>query len=428
MQSTGKRKLFIHIGPLKTGSSSIQGMLHRLSPALEMLGVHVLATSAVRARHHLVPKRGLGGRPPMHAIQGVWRALHKEVRQCGSPRMVISSEFLSGAVVGAMARPPFLELARTTGIDVEVIACVRPQWQWLESRWAEYVGQMAVVPPFAEWLKRQLDDQAPDYLRMLDPWKAAFGKVTVIPLERSRLPNGLLHRFLEVLGVDDARLLTAVQGMDRRNVRLSAKQLALLHLLTNALHRHGLDREERQRARNRLGDTAALFDDNTPFAPLSREGIDAIRARFSRANARLAREYGLDAGTGLFRNELADDWVRPSMAGWEAYTDAERQRVRDRVRRRLGLTLPDGHPVAGEGRASHGQAPSRRIKAKLASSGGGVWLPAGGRAALDLLRGFAHLRMSAQGRSILRWWRWQAHGIAHRALHALRGEGSVPER
>ena len=212
---------------------------------------------------------------------------------------------------------------------------------------------MKVLPPFGDWLDTGLVDQRLDYARVVAPWKDAFGRVTVIPLERSQLPDGLLVRFLHVLGVDDARIEAAAKRMPRHNRRRGAKALEVRRLLCQALHRHGLKHRQRQRVGRKLGMLTELFEDDPPFAGLTRERIDSIIARFASRNARFAHDFGIDADGILFRDEPVDGFVRPSCFAWPDLSDEDRLRANDFARRRLGLHQPNGvkvHKVALKGR------------------------------------------------------------------------------
>ena len=54
------RKLFAQIGLAKTGSTSIQHMMHVLAPSLEQCGVHVVAASSDHGNQWRVVRRARG--------------------------------------------------------------------------------------------------------------------------------------------------------------------------------------------------------------------------------------------------------------------------------------------------------------------------------------------------------------------------------
>ena len=267
MATSGRRRLFIHIGQAKTGSTSIQTMLHRLSPSLEQLGVHVVATAEILGNHGrlAIPRAhenpsGFGG------LDERWQALFAELTRCGASGYLVSAEEFSNPRGRMGSVECFAALAAAARLDVEVIACVRPQCQWLEASWAQRVWGGEALPPFADGLEENLHDLRLDYARLFAPWREAFGRVTVIPLERSRLPDGLLARFLDILEIDDARAVAAAKRLPQFNRRHGAKSLEIRRLTGVLLGRHGWPHWRRAQAMNRLRGLSGLLDDDPPFA------------------------------------------------------------------------------------------------------------------------------------------------------------------
>ena len=416
-----KRKLFVHIGPAKTGSTSIQQMLHRLSASLEQVGVHVAPASAVYGGHgQLVPSaRQINALSD--SLDDRWRALFNELRRCGAPRTIVSSEHFSSPWGRMPSVKRLVALAQAVPVEVEVIACVRPQWQWLEASWTERVWSMMALPSFEEWLDTGLCDERLDYAPLFAPWKDAFGHVTVIPMESSRLPNGLLARFLEVLGVNDGRIVAAATQLPRLNQRRGAKSLEVQRLVSIALHRHGLIRWQRLQAAKRLGGLFELFDDDPSFAGLTSEQIGSITNRFASRNARFARDFEVDAHGILFRDRPSDRFVRPTSAAWDDLSENERMRVQEVVRRRLGLELPEGDIVLSNTRNPNGGLTFAEVTATLSGPRRNRlcgWLRAMLIIGNYILRGVGQTRFSARGVLILRWLRWQTNSVVRLAWRA----------
>lgn len=421
MPRIGKRKLYIHIGLPKTGSTSIQQMLHRLSPSLEQVGVHVVAASADGGRHRLEMPMAYERGDRFPAVEANWRALSEELRRCAAPRLVVSNENFSRPRERAHCVPRFAELACSLNLDVEVVACVRPQWQWVEAYYTELIHAMAVVPPFPDWLEAGLNDYHADLEGVAAPWKEAFGRVTVLPIERSRLPNGLLSRVLEFMGVHDDAIVAAAQRLPRLKARAGAKAVEVERLLSIALHSHGLTQQQRLQALHRLGPLSKALCDDLPFAGLTRDQIDAIAKRFAASNARFARSYGV-AGA-LFQDAPIDRFSRPSRAAWRDLSAAERRKVNDLARRKIGVTLPDGAKVGRDEALRAGQATLVQVVAEFSVPGKPSILDWGRATAASgavLLRGLAQTRSPAGALAVLRWLRWQVFGLLRRASQLAR--------
>ena len=397
-------------------------MLHRLSPSLEQFGVHVVAASCGLGQHKLVARLHQESLS-FSDVEANWRAVHEEVRQCQAPRLVISNEGFSRRGDRIQTIPRFAKLAQSLDLDVEVLFCVRPQWQWVEASYAERVRSMSVLRPFPEWLETGLNDSRVDFAGVAAPWKETFGRVTVIPVERSRLRNGLLPHILEVLGVDDAAVAAAARRLPGLNSRNGGKLLEVWRLLSIALQGHGADLQQRLRAKVLLRPLSAALDYDPPFAGLTREQIEVIVDRFAGANAHFAREYKVDVDGELFRDAPVDRFVRPTRKSWQDLSDMERQRVVDLVRRKLGVILPDGTKVRPNEAKRAGQVTFEQVAAELAvprRRGIGDWVGAAFASGKQLLRGLGQIRSTPRALAVFRWLHWQVCGLLHRVRHLTR--------
>ena len=418
MARHAKRKLIVHVGPPKTGSASIQWMLHHLSPSLEQLDVHVVAAESLRGDHRRLTGMGTGP----GTVEDRWRAVHDEVSRCAASRFVMSSEFFSLPGNRSEAVERFVQLRDTANLDMEIVACVRPQWQWLESSWCERIKDGTASPPFAQWVEEMLDDHRLDYARVLDPWKEAVGQVTVVRLERSRLPDGLLPRFLHVLGVDDPRIVAAAARLPRLNSRLGAKLLEVRRLINVALRRQGLDDRQRALAAARLGGLARLLPGDRPFAGLTHEEIRRIGCRCAARNARFARDYGIDGGGALFRDPPTDGYARPERASWDDLGSEEKRAVTAFMRRRFGLELPAGARVRRSMRQQGDGATLDEVQVAIRPPARKTlrqWTRAVVTSGVELLGGVRQTRLSLRGLLILRWLRWRVRSLRRRARGAL---------
>lgn len=412
MKPSRKRKLFIHVGQAKAGSTTIQVLLHRLSASLEQFGVHVVATSALLGNHGRLAMPGARENPALFPdLDAVWAALFEEVTGCGASRYVVSAEQFSNPRGRMTAVGRFQGLAEAANLEVEVIACVRPQWQWLEASWAQRVWGGTVSPPFTDCWEAGLDDERLDYNRVFAPWKQAFGRVTVIPLQRARLPEGLLARFLDILEVDDARTRRAASRLPRHNRRPGGKSVEVRRLTGLALRRHGLLAWQRARCLETLEPLRRVFDGDPPFAGLSPAQIGTVVQRFASRNARFAREFGVDAGGELFADEPVDGFDRPVRPTWRDLGDDERSKVIHFVRSRLGIKLPQGIEAP---RGTARRSVPARLPAIAASLSGprargiGYWSRALWAGGWLILRGLAQTRWSGRGLLIGRWLHWQS--------------------
>ena len=339
------RRLLVHVGTRKTGSTSIQEALALLGPALRARGVHVPAAGrrhAGSARHANLLGSITGFLyEPAH---GGWRELAAEIQASDAEQFVISDEALSSAPPWAQraATEAMAALATACRLRVDVVGYVRPQCQYLESFYAQNVADGWICAGFETYaaevlaVRRLRRWPGLDCARALAAWRAAFGDaMSVTPFERCRLPTGVVTHFLGLLGVPD--LAERMAGF-ARNARIGARELEVRRLTALALRRAGL-REPWSvgRVLTRLDHLPALLGSDRPFAALSERRSAALMAGFAGANASFARDYAVDADGVLFRDSPVDDRARPSVARWSDMSAAVREAVRDYVAATAGV-------------------------------------------------------------------------------------------
>ena len=122
-----KRKLFGHVDLAKTDSTSIQSVLHRLSPSIEQLTVHALASAGVRGNHRQFVSRQV----PVdlrraNFLEHRWQALFNEVARCRAPRLVVTAEHFSSPWDNVPSVKRFSALAEAANLSIDLVACVRP--------------------------------------------------------------------------------------------------------------------------------------------------------------------------------------------------------------------------------------------------------------------------------------------------------------
>lgn len=204
----------LHIGPHKTGTTTVQGALWQARQEMRVHGVvypgkgrqHTLAARAVTAI------RGPKGKQP--ATPGHWNTLVREVAGAREARVVVSSESFANADDVTVQR-----VVEALGGDrVHVVVTLRPLAKIMPSAWQQYVREGLQVS-YEAWLRGMLD--TPPYTwptsrfwqrhrhdELVDRWASMVGtdKLTVVVADESDrqmllrvfermvgLPSGLLR-------------------------------------------------------------------------------------------------------------------------------------------------------------------------------------------------------------------------------------------
>ena len=340
---TGGRTLFVHVGLPRTGTTSIQMMLHQYSPQLARVGVHVLRVGARAGKHWDLVWPSVGAsRAQTWVRANLWNAAREEIARSAASRIVVSAENFTLPRFSHTSARWFSALAEDAKVDIRIIGVVRPQWQIVEAHWSQTLVDGESLPDFKDWLPGFLSSTHLDYAECFRPWREQFGDVRIIPLQPSQFTRGLLVHFLQAVGVDDEQLFSSVQTLPHAHARPGAKKVEVLRVTSAALASVGLaDWERRRVVQYLLAGSKGLLSSDSPFAGLSSEQVRQIANHFELRNRSFANAYGVGVDGELFPNPSEDSYARPNVACWEDFDPVERQAVRTFVRERIGLQLPD---------------------------------------------------------------------------------------
>lgn len=242
-----QRRVYLHVGAPKTGTTYLQERLFANAPRLARHGVLVPMTpwwSGRGALHFRAALDLLGqdwGGPPGHA-RGAWQQLLEQVRRHDGTA-VISHELLAPAPPELVARV----MADLGDAEVHIVYTARDLARLLPSAWQEAVKQGREMR-FARFLHRARDNdvwfmQAFDLPAVLGTWGAGLPpeRLHVVTVPRSGSdPTLLWRRFCAAIGVDPD---WAPEEPERRNESLGIPETQVLRLLNRRLrgrtdHRH----------------------------------------------------------------------------------------------------------------------------------------------------------------------------------------------
>lgn len=234
--------VLLHIGPHKTGTTTLQGAFHTNRESLAAHGVHY----AGRDRQPMLAALAMSGRPGRRGddepTQEHWQALVEEVSAAECPRVVVSSEFFAD-VSDDVAADVVRELG---GSRVHVVVTLRSLARIMPSQWQQYV-QNGVRRRYDEWLERILADPPLEprprfwfrhaHGELVERWAAAVGadNVTAIVLDES--DRGMLLRTFETLL--DLPVDTLVPEADVVNRSLTAGEVEIVRLLNEEFRQRG---------------------------------------------------------------------------------------------------------------------------------------------------------------------------------------------
>ena len=228
----------LHIGPHKTGTTSLQAALYAgrermLEQGVRHLGKTRNPASAVRAITGQPAPDSRETPPPMR----YWRDLVAEFRRAREPRVVVSSEFF------AWAKPDVIERI-VSDLDRErlhVVVTLRPLARILPSQWQQNV-QAGMVLAYEDWLHAVLDGEPGRpgrpfwhlhrHDQLIERWKAALGPNRVTAVVVDELDHAMVLRvFEDLLGLREG---TLVPDRDLTNRSLTLPEVEAVRAFNQA--------------------------------------------------------------------------------------------------------------------------------------------------------------------------------------------------
>ncbi|GAA1502836.1 hypothetical protein [Streptomyces synnematoformans] len=252
------RTRLVHIGPHKTGTTTLQGAFHLSRRALAAHGVRY----AGRSRQPAHAVAAIAGGTPVHSLEAPstahWEQLCAEVARAGRRRrVVVSSERFANADADT-ARAVVDGLG---GERVHVVVTLRPLLKILPSQWQEYV-KTGHRHAYVDWLDGMLrrppyDKPTPSFWRrhrhdeLVARWAKAAGaeNLTVVVVDQGD-PLWQLRAFEDLLGLPEGLLQPERDGFTNRS--LTAAEVELLRLVNGELSRSRRPAAERKLVREAL--------------------------------------------------------------------------------------------------------------------------------------------------------------------------------
>lgn len=288
-----KKRIVIHIGTHKTGTTSIQKALYLGREALAGVGVLYPATDLDRGARQRLRKQGemsavaRRGRP--RAVERERTALITEFEASGAQTMVISEEGLSGP--NPHCAEFFAPLAANYQLDV--VCYLRRQDLFVESFFNQIIkrAERGLADNIIDYLNSERTRARLDYHAMLNRWRALLARVTALDFSAEIRQGGLLASFLRAARIDgvslpeeqantspDMRVILAMMDMNRLKIDFEDKRvlragtrasadLKPLKLLLGAQARQQLLQDCAPSNTRLAADFGVRFDDRLPDEP-----------------------------------------------------------------------------------------------------------------------------------------------------------------
>ena len=296
------KRIYIHIGRPKVGSTSLQHFLWGARDALLEQGI-LYPQSAMhhKASHHLAfvldPDSSEHQRSVKLDPEGTYRKILEEAEESDASTIVASSENLF------LIEPKLVKPLIPRDWEAKIVCYVRRQDEVLASSYIQELktGQIAKGTDIHEYARDGLRLSLLDYELVLDKWSVQFGKKNMIvrPFEAEHMRTTIAEDFLSVAGAD-----TSV--FDFTDTRLNSSPardvLDFLSLINEA---PGIQENQRFRLREPLlaaSDWLGSEGQYDSAGILPKNLREEVMSHFAQSNAAVARNYLGRRDGLLFRN------------------------------------------------------------------------------------------------------------------------------
>jgi hypothetical protein len=293
-----KPRLIVHIGTLKTGTTSLQHSMFDVRGRLrEDHGVHFAGTDrAASPRKHTSVSRA--SRSSNEAKRDVeYEALLKDFERSGAHTMIVSEEQMS---YPRESVPAFFQRF-IPRFDVDVVCYLRRQDIFMESLYnqAMRVQKYFGLPHLSHFWRDERFFHHMDYHRILTWWKDIGANVVAVDFKKDVKSLGLLPSFLRA-----ARLEVGKVPEKKANESTDMRLLLTLRMISAAQ-----PEDEHSNLMAGMHRAAATLQDRGLFKPMkstlgSRERQEIIKT-CQESNERLARDFGV-----RFDDEMPDEQPR----------------------------------------------------------------------------------------------------------------------
>lgn len=242
------QRVVIHIGPPKTGSTTLQDALHHHRDELKRMGIRYAGSGTQSSAAAMWVTRRRDRTTGRQVPASAWKQLLKEIRDSNESTVVVSSEWFAAATP-AQIRTISQELP---GAEYQIVITLRSLDRILPSRWKQNVIEGATYS-FAEWLELIFAPSTNSYGtrfwhqhrhdELVQRWGEVFGQraITAICIDEAD-PDRLLRNMESLIDAEDGSL-----GSIRRvrNVSLDGVTVEGIRRFNLLAEEHGVPPELR---------------------------------------------------------------------------------------------------------------------------------------------------------------------------------------
>jgi len=202
----GKRVCYTHIGPHKTGTSSIQWFLQEKRLVLLNYGYFVPESGSNHGAHHALARKLCGQQLQAHQ-QSAAADFARALDETPSEVVIVSSEALEGLLRNRYYAKEFFTRMRKLDLEPKLVLFPRNQSQSINSRYAEVVKGFRRCEPFKAFVQGVTQSLRLRYSPLIELADAFDAELIACPFTGETIAHGVVPEFLRAIGIDPSQFL-----------------------------------------------------------------------------------------------------------------------------------------------------------------------------------------------------------------------------
>ncbi len=195
-----KRLCYIHVGPHKSGTTSIQWFLQENRAELSKHGYFVPESETKRGAHHTLAEWLTGLDVGEHREPLVSRSI-RAIAETPAETIIISSEALAGLLRNRQHTESFFNRVRELNLEPKLILFPRNQPQWINSSYASSVKSFRRSDSFERGVLGFAQSPAARFSRWIDLAETHNAELIARPFTKEILRRGVIPEFLRSIGI-----------------------------------------------------------------------------------------------------------------------------------------------------------------------------------------------------------------------------------
>lgn len=195
-----KRICYIHVGPHKTGTTSIQWFLQENCAELLKHGYFVPESETKRGAHHTLAEGLAGLDVGEHREPLVTRSI-RAIAETPAEKIIISSEALEGLLRNRQHTETFFNRVRELNLEPKLILFPRNQPQWINSSYSHSVKAFRRSDSFQSSALGFAESPDSGFWRWIDLAETWGAELIARPFSKEIIARGVIPEFLQSLGI-----------------------------------------------------------------------------------------------------------------------------------------------------------------------------------------------------------------------------------